>query len=442
MDELIALVAERMPIYSAEATSTCGGSPTSVGLRPVGGGRASLSFPVKRWPLRRGDRDLLRRGPSVPKYNPAALKRVRPIEVYEGEELPGTGGMAYQYSKKTVVYLTARMRQQGWTEAECFRELMKPRNVSGLWLRRQDDPEAAMSALWAHVVAEARPGLLPYLPMTERDRRILLLTGAGVASQKAIVAQVGHANEGAVRQDLRRMVESGALTVEAAKHGKVTWYSYALAVAKAAAWDLALETRKALQRKLARLEALRKMARRKGCKGLPEGEAHGNFLPINKDEQIRAEPVKHELDRLMADLMGDWWTADKPKAPSPWAVRHAILDHQQQIAIDTVVEWLGDLDVNAPAPPTWTGWTGAAARHRAMQVLDDALHPAEARARRYAISNIYRFTRRSTTFLARYSGWCRVCGGEYEAGESVFFVGDGADSGRAHAACAEWCRSS
>lgn len=144
------------------------------------------------------------------------------------------------------------MAKQGWGRLEIREALLDPRNLGGEWLRECRDPELVLQRLFESVDWNQ----LPHLPMSERQRRILVVLQVnGPMSQNAIIAAVGHANSGHVRKDLQEMASAGIVEKTPVPHGKVTWYTVELLVPDHEAEERAREIRLRIARVIGRRKA-------------------------------------------------------------------------------------------------------------------------------------------------------------------------------------------
>lgn len=224
---------------------------------------------VRRYPLPPRYRDLLRDGPKATE----TPKRLRTQLNGFGEEYPGTAGWSH-HSKPGIVLLLAQiMVQQRWTDGEVRAELMKPFNKGGLWLRRHDDPDAALGSMLARV----QRGRRPWLEMKERHRRIeaALITGE-VLYQRELMRVVDHPDEGEMRRDFQRLTDSGAIVMIPEVHGKRTWWRISIGAGRQLFWDLASAIRREIGRRIG-VTKIHSRSREtvrlsKVCVSLPKGE--------------------------------------------------------------------------------------------------------------------------------------------------------------------------
>lgn len=239
------------------------------------------------WALPRRYSDRLRYGwpaRTVP-------KRLRPQRDGLGNDIPGTAGWAHHSSPGFVLRIVQIAVQQQWTDEEVRAELMKPINVGSLWLRRHDDPDTAL----ADMLARVDRGRRPLLPMRERHLRIMAALRQGeVLSQKALLRAVDHPSDRDVRADLRSLAESGAITMEPVVHGRQTWWQVSISTTVSIFWDLALEIRKALERKIGLQKIEQRVAelwrRAQGCLSSTGGRTRVSRMPPARHAKARARP--------------------------------------------------------------------------------------------------------------------------------------------------------
>lgn len=262
-----------------------------------------MSTQDDRWPLARHV-DLLRYGPDLGRKDPAErpgrrarkLKNLSACTSYD-EPASGTAGHEYQYRSAVSKSIVQHWRQQGRTLTEVTEALLNPRNVGGLWVRRQDDPEAAVETMWD----EINPDLLPYLPMVERHARIFDALRRGETTQTGIVRAVGHAKDWDVRADLAELERQGAIYVERAQHGqsRYLWWTARVAVGWRRFQVISMAIRRELAQKIAASRAkAREIARSRAAhlrKGLPVGETDPDLAAHEIRQRAAADEQANEL---------------------------------------------------------------------------------------------------------------------------------------------------
>lgn len=179
--------------------------------------------------------------------SPEGLKQLSRIVDGFGEVCEGTQGLAAQYDPGLALNLTQRLVQNGWDDTRITHEHLNASKMGFLWVRRQEDPEAASAAL----IAKCDKTKRPIIPMKHRHAKIVRMLATGeIVSQKQLVAFVGTARDSDTRNDLERLEQAGAISIERVQHGKVTWRSISLAVTVRQFWGISRVIRKGIAKEI------------------------------------------------------------------------------------------------------------------------------------------------------------------------------------------------